>query len=381
MRIALAGQPNCGKSTLFNRIAGYKAITSNFPGTTVKYTETKIQLSGYICNCLDLPGTYSLTSEDAAEFEARQHLLSGKVDVIVNVVDSSLLCRSLELTLQLLELQLPMVLCLNMIDEAQRKGIQIDPQKLTDLLGIPVVITMATTGRGIKELFNEVIKVFAEKRKGKILKFSRDLEEIIEQLVAHLSPSGMIKEKVSLRFLALKLLEGDPFFLKEIEKNEKLVCQIRSLQEKLIPAHGVPADQVITSERHALAMNLFEKVSTIIHPPQKDIRLAIDNLVMHKFFGYIILIAFLYGFFNFIFGMGKYIEEPLMEFFDQWIGQLGSIFRPGSLLFSLFKGVTRRRGGNCYCPPLLGSFFNWSLPPGRRRLFTQSSFPYGCFYA
>jgi ferrous iron transport protein B len=156
MKIALAGQPNCGKSILFNNIAGYKAITSNFPGTTVKYMETKTHIFGYTCNCIDLPGTYSLTVGDTAELETRIHLLSGEVDVIINVVDTSLLIRSLELTLQLLELGVPMVLCLDMMDEAQRQGIQINVEKLSDLLGIPVVPAIASTGKGLKELFIEV---------------------------------------------------------------------------------------------------------------------------------------------------------------------------------------------------------------------------------
>jgi small GTP-binding protein len=145
MKIAMAGQPNGGKSTISNSIAGYKAITSNFPGTTVQYTEIRTHIFGYTCQSIDLPGTYSLTAGDAAEREARRHLLSGEVDVIINVVDASLLIRSLELTLQLLELELPMVLCLNMIDEAQRKGIQINVQKLSGLLGLPVIPTIATT--------------------------------------------------------------------------------------------------------------------------------------------------------------------------------------------------------------------------------------------
>jgi ferrous iron transport protein B len=344
MRIALAGQPNCGKSTIFNSIAGYKAITSNFPGTTVKYTETRTHVFGYTCDCIDLPGTYSLTAGDPAELEARRHLLSGDVDVIINVVDASLLIRSLELTLQLLELEVPMVLCLNMMDEAQRKGIQIDIQKLSNLLGIPVIPTIATTGKGLKELFIDALSVYEAKRKGKTLNFSKDIEAIIAELVSVLHSEWPVNEKVPSRFLAIKLLEGDGFFIKEIRSIDFL-NRIKLFQEQLEQIHGVPSDEVISSERHALAMNLFERASTVIHPPKKDIRITIDQWVMHKFFGYLILIAVFYGFFNFIFGVGAYVEEPLMEFFDYWIAQLGSVFGEGSLSFFVSKGVLQGIAG------------------------------------
>jgi len=345
MRIALAGQPNCGKSTIFNNIAGYKAITSNFPGTTVKYTETKTHINGYTCNCIDLPGTYSLTSSDPAELEARKHLLSGEVDVIINVVDASLLCRSLELTLQLLELEVPMILCLNMMDEAQRKGIQIDAEKLSNLLGVPVIPTIATTGKGLKELFIEVLRVREERSIGKTPNFSKDIEEIVSQLGSILNSEWPVEEKVPSRFLAIKLLENDQFFIHEINLLENILTRVKLLQERLEQIHGVPSDEVISSERHALTMNLFEKVSTLIHPPKKDIRNAIDHWVMHKFFGYLILVGVFYGFFNFIFGIGRYIEEPLMEFFGQWIGGLEEFFGKGSLALFLSKGVLQGIAG------------------------------------
>lgn len=357
MRIALAGQPNCGKSTIFNHIAGYKAITSNFPGTTVKYTETNIHINGYNCQCIDLPGTYSLTSGDPAELEARNHLLSGEVDIIINVIDASLLGRSLELTLQLLELEVPMVVCLNMMDEARRKGIQIDHQKLSRILGIPVIPTIAKTGKGLKELFYEAIQVFEEKRKGINLKFSKDIEESIEHTISLLHHQKPLNQKVPSRFLAIKLLEDDPFFINEIDGQEDILLQIRFIQEKLGQAHGVPSDQVLSSERHALAMNLFEQVAVVIHPPKRDIRTAIDQWVMHPFLGYLILIIVFYAFFNFIFGIGGYIEKPLIGFFDHWIEKFKSLWGEESLLFFLIQGALQGvSGGIAIVLPYLAPF-------------------------
>jgi ferrous iron transport protein B len=279
------------------------------------------------------------------------------VDVIINVVDASLLIRSLELTLQLLELEVPMVLCLNMIDEAQRKGIQIDVQKLSGLLGIPVIPTIATTGKGLKELFIEVLSLYEEKKKGKTLKFSKDIEETIKELESDLKSVWKEDNKVPLRFFSIKLLENDELFVNEIRHTPYSFDRLRLFQERLEQAHGVASDEVISSERHALAMNLFEQASKVIHPPKKDIRIAIDHWVMHKFFGYLILAAVFYGFFNFIFGIGGYIEEPLIGIFDQWIKTLEGYLGEGSLSFFLSKGVLQGiTGGIAIVLPYLVPF-------------------------
>lgn len=159
MRIALIGQPNCGKSTLFNQVAGYKAETGNFSGTTVKYTESKVRVVGKVADVVDLPGSYTLEAYSPAEKEVSNFLHSQDVDVIINVLDASHLSVGLELTLQLLELNKPLIVALNMFDEALRLGLAIDGPGLSDELGVPVLPLIASKGRGVKPLFIEAFNL------------------------------------------------------------------------------------------------------------------------------------------------------------------------------------------------------------------------------
>jgi len=159
LRIALIGQPNSGKSTLFNQVAGYKAETGNFSGTTVKYTESKVRVAGEVVEIVDLPGAYTLEAHSPAEREAASYLRSNEVDVVINVVDASRLALGLELTLELLLLNKPVIVALNMMDEADRLGLRIDGSGLQQELGTPVLPLVASKGRGVKGLFLKVLEV------------------------------------------------------------------------------------------------------------------------------------------------------------------------------------------------------------------------------
>lgn len=159
MRAALIGQPNCGKSTLFNQVAGYKAETGNFHGTTVKYTESRVRVAGMVIELVDLPGAYTLEGGSPAEMEAAGYMKSQDVDVIINVADATHLAAALELTFELLLLNKPVILALNMMDEAARLGMHIDGEGLARELGIPVLPLIASKGRGVKGLFAKALEV------------------------------------------------------------------------------------------------------------------------------------------------------------------------------------------------------------------------------
>jgi ferrous iron transport protein B len=165
VKVALVGQPNCGKSTLFNAVAGYRSLTSNFAGTTVEYTRGQARVDGAVVDLVDLPGLYSLTPTNPLEAIGRECLLSGDWDVIINVIDASQLARSLELTLELKDLQAPLVVCLNMMDEAARKGIVIDSKALSVALGVPVVETIASRGQGILDSFRAALALSRRARR------------------------------------------------------------------------------------------------------------------------------------------------------------------------------------------------------------------------
>jgi len=357
LKAVLVGQPNCGKSTIFNYLSGYKAIVSNFPGTTVKYTASKLFINGYTCECIDLPGTYSLISMDAAEIEARKYLLRETVDVIINVMDASLLGRSLELTLELLELGKPMVIALNMVDEAERKGIQIDIEKLSQILGVPVVKTIAYTGKGLAELVRTALEVHKKQIIGQPIYLSKDVEEIVVKLT---SKVDKIARTLNLppRFLALKLLEKDTEFEKILETTAfSLLSFVNKTQKHLEQTHGRPSDVVISSERHALAMNIYETVVKILRSPKPDIRDKIDDVLMHKIWGYIFLALIFYLFFTLVFKIGSFIEEPLISLFDQSLTEIQKYIHRSSFIYVIIEGIIQGiAGGIAIVLPYLTPF-------------------------
>ena len=355
--IVLIGQPNCGKSTLFNAIAGLKAQTSNFPGTTVKHTHSKVNVEGKILNIIDLPGTYSLNPSDPAEKVVLTHLFLEKPDLIVNVVDASILGRSLELTLELIELEYPVVVALNMIDLAEKKGVEIDPKKLEKLLGVPVIPTVASHGRGIKELLDIALQSLEKGLSVSHIKWSRDVENKIEEMEDHLPVDFPIVGNK--RFTAINMISSSKLFFDKMLKdiNPALKMVLDRVRSELETMHNAPAYEVIAAERHHLAFKIFEESSRVKRGKRINMLDRVDDVIMHPFLGYCVLLAVFFGFFLVIFKIGSPLEELLLGPLDNFRNFLSLKLGTG-VVFYLVDGLLQGIGGGVaivlpYFMPLL----------------------------
>ena len=356
IRIALVGQPNCGKSTIFNHLVGYRAHTSNLPGTTVEYLESEGFVSGSKVQFVDLPGVYSLASLDEAESQTRDYLLHENVDVIFHIVDASILSRSLELTLQLLELGTPLVLALNMEDEAKRKGIRIDADALSTALGVPVVPTIAIRGMGVKDAAVACVRAARDGSAPAPPRYSHDVEETIDSLkeaVRRAAPPEA--EHHDPRLVAIKLLEDDPHFVSMARTRGDLAAHAATLSERLASRRGRPPESILSGERHARGMEIFEEVAEV-GSPIVGLRDRIDRLLMHRIVGLVFLGAILYGLFLFVFQVGSLVETPLIGLFDRAIDLLGTVLPEGSVPFAAVSGLIQGFGG------ALGIVFPYLVP-------------------
>ncbi len=355
--VIFLGQPNCGKSTLFNAIAGPKALTSNFPGTSYKHTHSLVNFEGRLINVVDLPGTYSLNPSEPAEKVILSHLFQERPDLVVNVLDASTLGRSLELTLELLELAFPMVIALNMEDLAEKKGIHIDFRKLEATLGVRVVPTVALHGRGVKELLEAVFSRLDRPAAAPSLRWSGDIEEEIARLAAQLPSEVVIAANT--RFTAIKLLESEKLFCFEVlaEADPGLQRELERVRGAIEEKRQAPAYEVIAAERHHLALKIFEETSRVLRGKRLSWDQRADDVIMHPILGYPILIGVFLAFFFLIFKIGSPLEGlllgPLGRIREVLAGWLGS-----GLVFHLADGLVQGLGGGAaivlpYFVPLL----------------------------
>ena len=338
----MAGQPNCGKSTIFNAVAGFKVNTGNFSGTTVSFTETRVYLGGRTVRLIDLPGTYSISSHDLAEKEARDFLLSGNVDVIINVLDSSILGRSLELTIQLLEMNIPMVMALNMYDESKEKGIDIDLELLNALTGVEAYPVIAVEGTGVRDLFEAALRVAKEQFRPVQPVYDRDVEECIAQ-ISHRYPDA-IREALDIdeRFVIIRLLEMDEEFEHTVWKIDRDFLQfVIEKRRSLAEIHNWPEAGVFASHRHAIVFDLFEQVARVTRKTGLSFRERIDRFIINPVGGLVAIVGLLFFMFFVSFLLGDIIagliEAPLDAIGQKLVGMTDGI--AAVAISGLYDGV------------------------------------------
>lgn len=342
MKFVLIGQPNCGKSTLFNQVSGYKAETGNFSGTSVTYIESKVRVSGDVVELVDLPGTYSLVGSNPAEREVFKYLTKNDYDVILNVIDASHLALGLGLTMELLELNKPIVLILNMMDEADHIGIHVDIKKLEKLLGLSVVPMIANKGRGVKDAFVEGYRVGRLGLVPSRQKYNPELELQIKEAAKLCSNVEYLLPADS---MGIKLLENDEIILDFVKYNCNDISEkVAELRQQVFLKYRESADWVISAERHGKASNLAMKV-TKQGERRINVRDKLDSYLLHPFWGYIFLIIILYGFFQAIYTIGSFIEPPILDAFAAFQGWALSGIKNRGFLYEVIVGLIQGISG------------------------------------
>jgi ferrous iron transport protein B len=311
--IALAGNANVGKSVIFNHLTGLHQHIGNWPGKTVERAEGTLFFRDYTIDIVDLPGIYSLSTYSLEELVSRKYIAVERPDVVINVVDASVLERNLFFTLQLIELEIPIVIALNQMDLAKSKGIKVDIKKLEHLLGIPVMPTVAVKGVGVVKLLEKAIET-AEKgpvKKQSQVMYGEEVEEKIGKLVEKMKNIQFV---YPLRYAAIKLLEGDDEIGQEIRRiDPQIASAAKKLAEEIENIHGHGCQTFIASERYEAAGCIVRAAQKLVSPikPTKVERL--HNFTTHKVTGYLTLIGALLLIFYSIFTFGDYTSGLLSD--------------------------------------------------------------------
>ena len=338
IRIALAGNPNCGKTTMFNNITGAKQHVGNYAGVTVEKKEGYKKFDGHELLFIDLPGTYSLTARSLDELVARNVIVNDNPDVIVNVLDASNLERNLYLAAQLLELEKPMVIALNMSDVAEEMGIKYDLKKMAEMTGATIVSTVGRTNIGTKELLEATVSVAAsQKAPGVTINYGDLLEGKIAELVEELQQAGTVT--YPLRWVAVKLLEKDADVIGKVmrfENTEAVIEKAKAIREEI--KDQVDLDVVFQEYRHRFAVEVYNTCLTQA-PTQLETRSdRYDKILTHRILGLPIFMVVMWLLFNFVNTVGAipqgWIEDGFTAL-QAWVitvipeGQLQSLISDG----------------------------------------------------
>jgi len=369
--IALAGNPNSGKTTFFNELTGARQHVGNYPGVTVEKKEGLHVHDGCRMHIVDLPGTYSLTAYSPEEVVARDFLVNEKPEVVIDIVDASNLERNLYLAIQFLEMGVPMCIALNMIDVARNRGIKINPEKLSSLLGIPIIPTIARTGAGKKKLLRAAVKIVQEAKKQDPIKISYgdDLDRALFEMEREISTSDFLTDTYRPRWIALKYLESDKQIKsKGQESNPSLSARLEEIVKK-VSVHlqrtlNTYPEAMIADQRYGYINSIIKQGVVQRQHDQDRLYMSdrIDKIVTNRFLGPIIMLVVLMGLYHFTF---TYSEVPVgwLESFFGWFGDAASTHLPDGLLKSLvISGIIDGVGGVLgFVPLIMFMFFGIAL--------------------
>lgn len=322
--MAIAGNPNTGKTSLFNHLTGARQHVGNWPGVTVEKKEGQIRYKDKIIRVVDLPGTYSLGAYSEDEIIAREFILNNESDVVVNTVDATNLSRNLYLTVQMLEMDANILIALNMMDEAGRLGIEIDLNRLSTTLGARVVPTVAAKGKGIKEIIAAIIENGIKPSKGKFrIDYGEDVERVIDNIVNMIQDDKKLS-KYPPRWLAIKLLEEDEKLVRQIKatlKGKEILSYVQSCRQALENKIGENLDSYIIAKRYEF---IHDVISQSVQRPQTGNDLLtdkIDRIVTHNILGIPIFAAIMWLVFTFTF----IFSEPLVEIVETGFSTLSEL--------------------------------------------------------
>jgi len=349
INVAIAGNPNSGKTTIFNAIAGARQHVANYPGVTVEIKEGSCQYGGYDIDVVDLPGTYSLTAYSAEELLARNFIIDNHPDVVLDVLDSSNLERNLYLATQLMEMNVPLILVFNMSDIAAQRGFKFDIKTLSELFAAPIVMAVASKSKGIDDILDAVVKTakhgpaFATAR----IHYGDEIEEELAKIETLLDSEYELVKKYGWRWLSLKLLENDPDIIKK-EHDDKVAAAVEASRRHLSSIFGDEPATIIAERRYGFISGACQEAVQTTTQMRHNISDRIDAVLTHRVLGLPIFIVMMYLTFQLTFSIGSWPMAWLESFFS-WASVAITANWPGSgdslLLSLLVDGIIGGVGG------------------------------------
>ncbi len=364
--IALAGNPNSGKTTLFNALTGARQHVGNYPGVTVEKRSGQHTFDGCRFTIVDLPGTYSLAAYSLEELVARDFLINEGPSLVIDVVDAANLERNLYLAIQFMELGIPVCIALNMVDAAEKRGIRVDAAKLSAVLGVPVVPTVARSGQGKDALMKSACEMLRQQptRAPFAISYGSDIDPVLENMVSRIRDAGMLSAAYPARWVALKFLERDEQILKQgRHANPALAAafekDVERLSDHLQKTLNTYPELVIADYRYGFIRSLLKQDIVAIEKGPERLFLSdkIDSIATQRFLGPIIMAAVIYGLYAVTFTLS---EAPVgwLESFFAWLGSVAGNFLPEGFLKSLIvSGIIHGVGSVLGFVPLIAFMF------------------------